>query len=181
MTDDLHEEIDFEPEEELGDIGAARAKLQKLKAELKDAKKERQEYLDGWQRCKADSINSKREAMEAGERQGARARESVLEEIIPVLDSFDMAIGGASWESIDSNWRAGMEHVRTQLLNVLERHGVQRFGKIGDDFNPHIHEAIQKEADGSLSPNKVIRVVRFGYKFSEKVMRPAQVIISSDE
>jgi molecular chaperone GrpE len=181
MTDDLHEDVDFELEEDLGDIGAARAKLQKLKAELAEVKKERQEYLDGWQRCKADSINSKREALESAERMSSRTREALIEEIIPVLDSFDMAVGGASWESVDSNWRAGIEHIRTQLLNVLERYGVTRFGKSGEDFNPHLHEAVQKDTDGSLSPNKIIKVLRFGYMSGEKVLRPAQIIVSSDE
>ena len=56
------EEVNFEPEEELGDIGAAQAKIRKLKDELEKVKKERQEYLDGWQRAKADAVNSKRES-----------------------------------------------------------------------------------------------------------------------
>ena len=55
-----NEDLDFEPEEELGTVGAVKAKMQKLRDELKEAKAKRDEYLDGWQRAKADMVNSKK-------------------------------------------------------------------------------------------------------------------------
>ena len=62
MTDDVHStDVDFESEEELGGIASAQAKLKKLKDELAKVKAERQEYLDGWQRCKADNVNAKKD------------------------------------------------------------------------------------------------------------------------
>lgn len=174
-----HEDIDFEAEDELGDLGALKAKLKKLKEELVNAKAERQEYLDGWQRCKADAINAKREALQDGERVAKRERESLIFELIPVLDSFDMAMGGPAWESVDSNWRSGVEHIRTQLLNVLSQNGVERFGKNGEEFNPHLHEAAQNEENGTLAAGHVLKVLRYGYKSGERILRPAQVIVSS--
>lgn len=181
MSKERTEDIDFEPEEELGDLGAAQAKLKKLKDELAKLKLERQEYLDGWQRCKADSVNARRETLQNAERAGARALESFVEELIPALDGFDMAMGSEVWESVDAPWRSGIEHIRNNLLEVLSRHGVERFGKVGDTLDPKLHEAVQEIADVPGKPHSVVRILRFGYKSGERILRAAQVIIKSGE
>ena len=85
------EDIDFEPEETSEDADAAAMKVRKLKEELEKVRKEKQEYLNGWQRCKADSVNARKEALQAAEKAGGRAKEALMEEIIPVLDAFDIA------------------------------------------------------------------------------------------
>ncbi len=170
-------DLDFEPEDELGVAGAAKAKMQKLRSEIEAVKKERQEYLDGWQRCKADAANEKREAAQDAERTRTRTIESLVEDLLPVLDSFDMAALSESWMSVDENWRAGMERVRNQLLDVLSRHGVQRFGKIGEAYDPHVHEAVQEVDDAPGESGSVARILRYGYKSTDRVVRPAQVII----
>ncbi|MBV9159236.1 MAG: hypothetical protein JO019_01405, partial [Candidatus Kaiserbacteria bacterium] len=72
--DSAREDIDFEPEDEMGATGAAKAKLQKLKDELEQVKKERQEYLDGWQRCKADSVNLRRDLEQNAKRTAGSLR-----------------------------------------------------------------------------------------------------------
>jgi len=177
--EELDEVVDFEPEEELGDIGAARAKLQKLKDELEKVKKERQEYLDGWQRSKADSINARKDALASAERMSERAKENFLMDIIPVLDSFDMATGNEAWDSIDAGWKSGMEHIRNQLLEVLEGNGVKRFGKIGEQFDPVRDEAVQEVDDMPGEPHSIVKILRYGYMMGERVIRPAQVIVKA--
>lgn len=174
-----HEDIDFEPEDELGTLGAAKAKMQKLRDELEKVKAERQEYLDGWQRCKADTVNAKKEALSLGEKAGKRALESFVEDLMPALDSFDMAVGSAAWGSIDKNWRAGMEQVRAQLLDALSRHGVERYGAVGDAFDHALYEAAEEDATIEGESGTVARILRFGYKSQDRVLRPAQVIIKS--
>jgi molecular chaperone GrpE len=180
MVDELlNDEVNFEPEEELGDLGAAQAKIKKVKDELAKVKQEKQEYLDGWQRCKADSINARREALESGERQGARAVESLLEELLPVLDGFDIAAGSESWASIGAEWRSGMEQIRNQLLDVLARHDITRFGKVGDMLDPRLHEAIQEVDDIAGEPHSIIKILRYGYSLRNRTLRAAQVIVKS--
>ena len=170
-------DVDFEPEDELGSVGAMKAKMQKLRDELEKAKAERQEYLDGWQRCKADSVNSRREALESGERQGARAKESLMEDIIPTLDGFDLAAGTPAWESVDAGWRSGIDQIRNQLLDVLARHGVERFGKIGEKFDHALHDAVEERDDMAGEAGTIVRILRHGYKMNNRVLRPAQVIV----
>lgn len=177
--EELADDIDFEPEDELGSVGAMKAKMQKLRAELEKAKAERQEYLDGWQRCKADAANAKKDAAEQAARSGARARDNILEEFFPVLDSFDMAIGSPAWGEIGAEWTSGIERIRSQMLDVLARHGVQRFGKIGDSYDPYVHDAIQEVDDAAGEPGSIVRILRYGYRTAEHVLRPAQVIIKA--
>lgn len=173
--DETVSDVDFESEDELG-AGAFKAKLKKLKDELEKVKIERQEYLDGWQRCKADTVNERREALAAAERAGSRSRDALVEDVIPSLDSFDMAIGNDAWQKLDANWRKGMENVYSQLLGALEKHGVRPFGAVGDTFDPFLHETVQEvEAEGA--PGAIVRVLRRGYRSAERVVRPAQVAI----
>jgi molecular chaperone GrpE len=180
MTDeDIQDDVDFDPEDELGATGSLQAKIKKLRDELAAAKAQRQEYLDGWQRCKADAANAKQEARAAETRAIERVRESLIADIVPVLDSFDMASGNESWDRVDEGWRSGIEYIRNQLLDVLEKNGVKRFGKIGDAFSPYVHEAVQETDEGAGEPHSVVRVLRAGYSIGDRVIRPAQVIIKS--
>ncbi len=169
-------DVDFEPEDEMGALGSAKAKMQKLRDELEAVKKERAEYLDGWQRCKADAVNAKKDAALDATRSNARVRESLTEDLLPVLDSFDMATGTESWLAVDENWRAGMEQVRNQLLDVLSRHGIERFGKVGDMYDPYTHEVVQEVDDVAGVSGSIARILRYGYKSKDRVIRPAQVI-----
>ncbi len=175
--DEETNDVDFEPEDELGSVGAVKAKMQKLRDELEKVKKERQEYLDGWQRAKADAINDKREAEARAARSGELLREELVHDIIPALDSFDMAAGSEVWATVSDNWKSGMERVRDQLIEALRQHGVERFGKVGDTFSPHLHEAVQEVDDMPGKPHEIVRVLRYGYKAGDRVLRPAQVIV----
>lgn len=170
------EEGIFELEAEEKGAAHLAGKLKKLRAELEKCKEENREYLTGWQRCKADSINARKEAVSMAERAGNRARDTLIKDIIPALDSFDMAIRGEAWAKMNPNWRSGMENVRSQLLVALFNQGVQFFGEEGEDFDPAAHEAVQEIA-GEGKPGTIAQVLRKGYKLSERVIRPAQVAI----
>lgn len=172
------EDIDFEPDDELGTTGALKTKLQKLKEELEEVKKERQEYLDGWQRCKADAVNARKEDTLRMERIAALSTESFVEDLLPTLDAFDMAMQGSAWQSVDKNWRAGVEHIHTNLLKTLGERGVAVFGAEGEPFDHALHEAVQEEKG---APGVIVRVLRRGYKAGERIIRPAQVVIGAEE
>ena len=176
---DASEEFDFEPNDELGDMGAAKAKLKKIKDELEKVKTERQEYLDGWQRAKADIVNAKRDAQLSAERAIERSKEKIIGDILPVLDSFDMAAGTEAWESMDSQWKSGIDSIRNQLLDVLEKNGVKRFGKAGEPLDFRLHEVVQEMEDVAGDPHSIVRVLRAGYKMGDIIIRPAQVIVKA--
>lgn len=171
------EDIDFESEDELGDIGAAKAKLKKLKDELEKVKKERQDYLDGWQRCKADSVNLRKESEARGAKLAEMLREDLVHDIIPALDSFDMAAASEAWAGVSDGFKSGMEYVRSQLLEALRRHGIERYGAVGETLDHALHEVIEEREDMPGIQGTIVRILRSGYKTKDKVLRPAQVFV----
>jgi len=173
----MHDDADFVPEEEMGDIASAQAKVKTLREELKESQKKAAEYLDGWQRCKADSVNARKDALRDAERAGERAKSGFVEDVLPALDSFDMAMGTEAWETVNEDWRAGINHIRTQLLDALQKNGIERFGSIGEPFDPRLHEAVQEVDDVPGETHSVVKVLRHGYRAGERLIRPAQVII----
>lgn len=178
MNDDLEkEDVDFEPDEELGDLGALQAKIKKIQVQLKEAQTKRDEYLTGWQREKADAINAKKDAQYAAQRTVERAKDSFIEDLLPALDSFDMATSSESWDNVSDEWRNGMGRIHSQLLDVLQRNGVQRFGESNELFDPAKHEAVQEIDDGSGESHTIFKVLRHGYAAGDRVIRPAQVIV----
>ncbi len=124
--------------------------IKKLRAELKKAQEEKQEYLTGWQKAKADFINSRKRDEEAQKEFARYANENIIAELIPVLDSFNMAMGNKeTWEKVDKNWRIGVEYISGQLKKVLEDFGLKEIDPLGKRFDPSRDEAIEdgKEND----------------------------------
>src|SRR3989344_3623848 len=173
--------ITVEPSEELGERGVLKQKIQKLKVELEECKKERTEYLDGWQRCKADAINARKDSESKVARSAEILREALVHDIIPALDSFDMAAGSEVWTEVNDGWKTGMEAVRDQLIDALRRHGIERFGKVGDVFNPALHDVAEEKDDVVGEAGSIAIVLRFGYRAGDRVLRPAQVVVKSLE
>lgn len=169
-------EGDFEVDEDENGAATLADKLKKLRTELEKCREEKQEYLVGWQRCKADSINARKEAVASAERAGNRSRDALVEDMIPALDSFDMAIGSDAWKTMDANWRMGMENVRSQLITALSNQGVSSYAEIGDAFDPTLHEAVQ-EVEGEGMSGSIAKVLRRGYMSANTIIRPAHVAV----
>ena len=155
--------------------------VKKLRTRLKTCEQEKKEYLDGWQRLKADMLNTKKQQSTALEVAQQRAIENFVHELLPVLDSFDIALSGDAWERVDKVWRTGIEHVRSQMTKSLEGAGVTKYGEIGDVFDPQLHEAVthlpaQAGEKGGES-GTIARVERPGYRTNALVIRPAQVAV----
>lgn len=142
-----------------------REAVKRLREKLKKAVEEKQEYLEGWQRARADFANYKREeASMHGDRE-ARMKANLIEELIPALDVLELSL-----KHEDS---PTLRMIEKQFLDALKRLGVERFGQTGEEFNPNIHEALAKQSEEHI----VTSVERSGYKVNETIIRPAQVII----
>lgn len=177
-TDEELTDLDYESEAEgSGELTRAAERVKKLKAELEECKKERQEYLDGWQRLRADIANQKKSDGDVFVRAQSAARDRVLEDLLPVLDAFDMATKGDGWEAVPSSWRSGIEYVHAQLLSVLEQNDIQSFGEMGEQFDATLHEAASEEKGDA--PGTILRVIRRGYRANGRIIRPAQVVVAA--
>lgn len=151
--------------------------VKKLREKLKKCTKEKQEYLDGWQRSKADFINYKKQEAESKKELIKFAKENFIVDLLSVLDSFDMAFANKdAWEKIDKNWRVGITHIYTQFLTILKENDLTQIDPKREEFNPEFHDSIEpvlvdeKENDG-----KIIEVLQKGYKLHDKIIRPAKV------
>ena len=146
--------------------------IKKLRAELKKAQEEKQEYLTGWQKAKADFINSRKRDEEAQKEFARYANENIIAELIPVLDSFNMAMGNKeTWEKVDKNWRIGVEYISSQLKKVLEDFGLKEIDPLGKKFDPSRDEAIEDGKENDM----VTTVVQKGYELHGKVLKAPKV------
>lgn len=179
MTDEHENDVELEHEDAPENQAHEKflEKIEKLKTELSTCKSERQEYLDGWQRTRADMANSKRERVAAFERMQSAIKEEIVIDFIPILDSFDSAMQEDSWRAVDESWRKGVDYIRSQCESALDKHGIKSFGNVGDVFDSTLHEAIQEVEDKTAEPHTILRVMRKGYRTNDRIIRPAQVII----
>ncbi len=176
---------DFEQGEvadiELADAEEQQADLVKrLRQELKACQKERQEFLDGWQRAKADHLNSKRRAENdrAGERE--RTAASFIETLLPLCDSFDMALRELARNGQEGEWKEGIERMYTQLTAVLNRNDVTILEPVGAPFDPREHEAVSEVVVGTQEKHHtVVDVLQKGYRVGERLIRPAKVVVGT--
>lgn len=146
--------------------------IKNLREKLKKALAEKQEYLTGWQKDKANFINARKRDEESQKEFIKYANEGLIAELFPVLDSFNMAMGNTEvWEKVDKNWRTGIEYIANQLKKVLEDHGLQEIDPLGKKFDPMRDEAIE---DGKAS-DIITTVVQKGYSLNGKIVKAPKV------
>ena len=155
--------------EEVGDEESFKDRLKKIKEELKICKKEKEEYLAGWQRAKADFINYKKDEEKQREEFAKFAAKNLLYDCLSALDSIDMALkhGGGD----------GIKEIKNQFLEILHRQGVTEINaEKGTKFNPEEHESIAEEnlEDENLD-SLIIDELQKGYKLFNRVLRPSKV------
>lgn len=149
-----------------------------LQEELDKAKAQAAEYLDGWQRARAELSNAKkrldRELAEARENANAR----LIMRLLPVLDDFDRAVQTLPPHLIDLTWVEGILLIQRKLNLILEAEGVKTIEAEGKPFDPIYHEAIGEEAGSDHPEGAVAAVVQKGYMLGERVLRPALVRVA---
>jgi len=151
--------------------------LKKLRADLKQVKKEREEYLTGWQKERADFVNYKKQEEDRKTMFSESMRERILIRFLSVTDSFNMAFANKeAWEKVDENWRKGIEYIYSQMNNIFEEYGVKPIGVEGESFDPNFHQSIEMmETKEKEKDHKISQVVQQGYQLGERVLRPAKV------
>jgi molecular chaperone GrpE len=155
-------EEEFVPEEEAQSGPAA---LKSLRERLKKAVAEKQEYLEGWQRARADLVNYKKETADGHGESRERIKSALIEELLPALDVLEL--------SVRHDGTPALKMLEKQFLDGLKKLGIERYGEVGEAFDPRKHEALAMKGDDHV----VQSVERSGYKTGEKIIRPAQVII----
>lgn len=152
--------------------------VKKLRQKLRETEEKNKENMEGWQRARADYANLQKTHAEQIQNLRSYVVSDVVEDLLPVLDSFSMAMSNKEvWEKVDQNWRMGIEYILKQFQTTLEKYGVTEIEtKEGDSFDPNIHQALEtvETEDESLN-EKIAVVMQKGYKMKDTVIRPVKV------
>lgn len=144
--------------------------LAKLQADL-------DRFRDLALRSEADMQNFRKRAAREKEDAIKFANTSFLDRLIPVLDNFEMGLTAARGDK-NSAILAGLEMVAKQFQDFLSDVGVQAIDATGQKFDPNLHEALSQEPSEEVPEGNVIRQLRKGYKLKERLLRPANVVVS---
>lgn len=177
VEDSDFEDVTFVESTEDGETLPTKDIVKKLREELKKCQKEKEEYLTGWQRAKADYINLQKELEQIRVNSSAITKEKVIREFLPAVDGFDMAFSNKeAWEKVDKNWRVGIEYIHQQFMKTFADLGVEKIDKTGVTFDPKIHHSIKTVKTDKKEEDHIIeKVTQAGYKMGEKIIRPASV------
>jgi molecular chaperone GrpE len=166
-------EAGAEPSAEPGEEEAGQ-----IVADIDQLQRERDDLLGTSQRLQADFENYRKRVLREQTALVERATEGLIERLLPVVDSFELAIANIGGDTDVESLRKGVELVYAELLGVLERAGLEPINAQGEPFDPNVHEAVMQE-DGPGEP-RVGGVLRSGWKLKGRVLRPAMVKVTRD-
>ena len=149
-----------------------------LETDLAEAERRASEYLNDLRRLAADFDNYRKRVARESEMQASRATESLVGELLPVLDNLERALD-ANEHHEEVRVAEGVKMVLQQLNDVLSRRGLEPIEAApGDEFDPHVHEALSHQPSDQPE-GRIAAVWQRGYRLGERVVRPARVVVSS--
>jgi len=158
---------------------------EKLKKELEELKKQKEEYLNGWKRERADFLNYKKEEMERITELIKYANEELILKMLPILDNFEVAarqnfplenLSGQEKEKVNK-FIQGFLQIKQHLKDFLKSQGIEEIKTIEEKFNPQFHESVG-EVEGKGEAGLIVEEIQKGYTLFGKVIKPAKVKIS---
>ena len=168
-------EIENSSEENVTDINS-KLEEKKINDKMEELQKQIDEKDDKYKRLQAEYSNYMRRTQQEKETIGLFANEKIINELLPVLDSMERAIDACT-DKEDDMYK-GIELVHKQLIDCLQKFGVEEIAALNEEFDPNLHLAVMQESVEGVEPNKVVMVLQKGYKLKTKVIRPTMVKVS---
>ena len=153
-------------------------RISDLETQLTQTKAELEKFRDLALRSSADLNNYRKRMSKEREEAIKFANSSFLERLIPVLDNFEFGLQAALSASSPAPILEGMKMVQKQFQDFLSSAGVEMIDATGQHFDPQLHEAISQEESEQVAEGIVIRQLRKGYKLRDRLIRPANVVVS---
>ncbi len=161
-----------------GTTGAAPAAAGTPSDEVERLTAQAAEYLDGWQRARAEFSNYKKRIERDQEEARARVVADVLQDFVTILDDLERALRDRP-EGEASAWASGIDMIQRKLMSVLDAEGVRPvIPAAGETFDPNVHEAVSHEASPDHTEGQIIDVIHQGYRIGERIIRPALVRVA---
>ncbi len=153
-------------------------KTEDLQKQLEELKKQKDEYLQGWQRARADFLNYKKEEMERIAGFMAYANEELILKILPILDNFEI-VENKLPESLKNEENVkGILQVKIQLQDFLKNQGLEEIKTVGEKFDPNLHETVGEVEIKDKESGIIIEEIQKGYKINGRLLRPAKIKVS---
>ena len=186
---DITKDSQGELEEKLQDKGETEARkekeipLEKMKkaqllGKIEEIQQSAQENFDLYLRSQADMENIKKRFQKEKEDLIKYSNESLIKQLLHVIDSLEKAIAHSQDENSVGALREGLELTLKGLLDTLKKAGVEEVEALGETFDPNYHEAVLEQEDENLEPGKIVQEFQKGYVLNNRLIRPAMVIVS---
>ncbi|MFC2034141.1 nucleotide exchange factor GrpE [Chloroflexota bacterium] len=169
--------IQKEPEEEQ-QTNSIEESIETLQQALDEEKGKSENYLASWQRAQADFINFKRRNEQEKSEISELAKSALILNLLPVLDDMERAFTSLPDDLAEISWLDGIKIVERKLKTTLKEQGLSTIKALGEQFDPHLHEAIRQEKG---EEGIIIEEVQKGYIFKDKVLRPSIVVVGNGE
>ena len=149
-------------------------------AELKERAGNADENWERLLRTTADFDNFKKRAAREKQEAIKFANEGLLQKLLPVLENLDMALAAtqAARPEDGQSLQSGVNMISQQLKNVLAEAGLEELDALGKPFDPNLHEALMQKETPDVPEGQVIQQLRKGYKFRDRLLRPAGVVVA---
>lgn len=152
--------------------------LEKLRQQIDNLQKEKDELFEKLQRLSADYANFQKRVPKQTADSILYEKEKIIKSLLPVLDNFEHTLQNAhSAENVDILIK-GIQIIYDQMLDILKSHGVEQIKAIGEIFDPALHEAIMQKTQPQQKENTILEVFQKGYKLNGRVIRPSRVIVN---
>ena len=164
-------------EEEIKDnIVDTDAYIAKLNQDLEEQKKKADEYVDSLKRNMAEFDNFKKRMNKEKETLYTSILSDVIANLLPVIDNFEKAKDA---ECTDETYKTGVSMIYNQLIELLNKQGVEKIPDLGETFDPDVHEAVMSVIDETKGEKEIVEVFRTGYRLKEKVVRHSLVKVAN--
>jgi molecular chaperone GrpE len=152
--------------------------IEALQSDLAEARSKADEYLDGWQRSRAEFTNYKKRIERDQSQTYQVAAGNVIRRFLSVVDDLERALNNRPKDGEGAAWAEGIELIYRKLVSILENEGITPIQAEGEMFDPNFHEAIMSDESDSHESGRVIEVMQQGYMLGDKVLRPAMVRVA---
>ncbi len=156
----------------------APAEAETPEAEIERLTRQTEEYLDGWQRARAEFANYKKRVEHDQGDTYRRAAGDILTRYLGIVDDLERALKERPSEGEAATWAEGIELIFRKLRSILEAEGIHTIEALGQPFDPSLHEAISHEESQEHPTGYVIEVLQQGYRMGDQVLRPALVRVA---
>ena len=173
------EELPGSDEDVLVEQEVAGTDAESVEKEIQRLRVELDETQDRALRIQAELENYRKRVAREMQEERRYANLPVFRDLLPVWDNIQRAIEAAERTHQTASLLEGFKMVAGQLESVLRQHHCQRIEAMGEPFDPHLHEAISQQPSDAHSPNTVTAVAQTGFRLHDRVVRPAQVIVST--